>query len=437
MQRRVAAFFVFAFVSAPLQFAAAAGLPEIRTNASNAVPQCVTPGRLAEYLKSRNPDLSPRFDSVPSEYMRLGEQLGLRWDFAFYQMILETGALKYRNGSRAGDVKPAQNNFAGLGATGGGEPGESFKDIATGVRAHLEHLLLYSGEKLDNPVADRTRKVQEWNVLTKWQARFTRPITFSDLASQWAPGSGGYARMLDGIAERFQEFCDKPDPRPELAAAVRREVRLAAARAERPSGADLAKRAIEEGKANEAAARSSLGAQETASATTKMPPMPFKVLNAPPPEADQFVANTPPPEDPVAKILETTSKAEAPAKAKAVAGNQPAAPKATTAAPPAEKPQFKVASAAGAAKPLVEAAPQPAGQKCRVWTASYGGQKALIIRSVIDKVVNYTVLDVNEGAEKREADAFISAYAKEGAIAGEYGSQAVALDKAFELCPEG
>jgi hypothetical protein len=97
-----------------------------------------------------------------------------------------------------------------------------------------------------------------------------------------------------------------------------------------------------------------------------------------------------------------------------------------------------VASAAGAAKALVETAPAAAaGQKCRVWTASYGGQKALIIRSIVEKVVNYTVLDVNEGAEKREADAFIAAYAKEGAIAGEYPSQAQALDKAFELCPEG
>ena len=436
MQRRVAAFFVFACASAPLHFAVAAGLPEIKTTASNGVPECVTPGRLQEYLKSRNPDLSPRFDSVPTEYMRLGEKLGVRWDFAFYQMILETGALKYRNGSRAGDVKPTQNNFAGLGATGGGEPGESFKDIPTGVRAHLEHLLLYSGEKLENPAADRTRKVQEWGVLTKWQARFTTPITFSDLAAQWAPGSGGYARMLDGIAERFQEFCEKPDPRPELAVAVRRELRLAEARAERPSGEDLAKRAIEAGKAEDNGRRSALGVQETASA--KMPPMPFKVLNAPPePDklaaSDKFVADTPP-VDLAPKGLDTFPRAEAPAKSKAAASSPPAGSKAAT----AEKPQFKVASAAGAAKPLVEAAPPPsAGQKCRVWTASYGGQKALIIRSVIDKVVNYTVLDVNEGAEKREADAFISAYAKEGAVAGEFGSQAVALDKAFELCPEG
>jgi hypothetical protein len=278
-------------------------------------------------------------------------------------------------------------------------------------------------------------------VLTKWQSRFTKPINFSDLAAQWAPGSGGYARMLDGIAERYQEFCEKPDPRPELAIAVRRELRLAEARVGRPSGADLAKRAIEESKADEPR-RSALGAIETASAPAKSPPMPFKVLNAPPPEADnlvatdKFVADTPAVEL-LPKGTDSTPKAETPAKTKPVASNPPAASKAaTTDKAPAEKPQFKVASAAGAARPLVEAAP-PAGQKCRVWTASYGGQKALIIRSVIDKVVNYTVLDVNEGAEKREADAFISAYAKEGAIAGEYGSQALALDKAFEMCPEG
>ena len=36
------------------------------------------------------------------------------------------------------------------------------------MRAHFEHLLLYAGERVDNPVADRTRNVQEWGVLTAW-----------------------------------------------------------------------------------------------------------------------------------------------------------------------------------------------------------------------------------------------------------------------------
>src|SRR5215470_4097437 len=161
MQRSVAAILAFAFVSAPIHLASAATLPEIKSSPRNAVPECATPGRLMEYLRSRNPDLHPRFDMVASEYMRQGEMLGVRWDFAFYQMIVETGALSYWRGSRAGDVKASQNNFAGLGATGKGERGESFPDIATGVRAHLEHLMLYAGRPAENPVAQRTRNVRD------------------------------------------------------------------------------------------------------------------------------------------------------------------------------------------------------------------------------------------------------------------------------------
>jgi hypothetical protein len=89
------------------------------------------------------------------------------------------------------------------------------------------------------------------------------------------------------------------------------------------------------------------------------------------------------------------------------------------------------------AQPQTAAAPSATHQKCRVWTASYGGQKSIIIRSVTDQVVNFTVLDVNAGAETREAEAFIAAYAKNGRVTGEYANQAQALDKAFELCPEG
>jgi hypothetical protein len=96
------------------------------------------------------------------------------------------------------------------------------------------------------------------------------------------------------------------------------------------------------------------------------------------------------------------------------------------------------ATAAAKTKALPDTAlPPAASQKCRVWTASYGGQKSIIIRSIVDQVVNFTVLDVNSGQETREAEAFIAAYAKNGKIAGEYPNQAQALDKAFELCPEG
>ncbi len=53
-------------------------------------------------------------------------------------------------------------------------------------------------------------------------------------------------------------------------------------------------------------------------------------------------------------------------------------------------------------------------------------------------MINYTVLHVNEGSEKREAEAYIAAYAKGGeTVATEFKNQDQALDKAFELCPEG
>jgi hypothetical protein len=436
MLRKLGASAVLALVLAPAltSGAAAANLPDILVGPRNAVPECVTPGRLMAYLKLRNPQLDPRYDSIATEYMRHGEMLGIRWDFAFYQMIVETGALTYWRGNRHGDVKPSQNNFAGLGATGRGEPGESFPDIASGVRAHLEHLLLYAGRPVDNPVAQRTRNVREWGILTPWHRTFTRPINFTDMSAKWAPGTRSYPAMLKTVADRFDnEVCGRPDPRPALV----QEARASQAPAPkgpigdlpRPSGADLAQRAIEEAKAEGNGRRSALGGQTPPAATTPStaaaPPAPFKVLNAPPPPA----ASSETRDDAPAATTQT------PAKAALTPGAMPRPG-------PSEKAGVRTASAAGAAAKaksgLVEAAPPPAvGLKCRVWTASYGGQKAIIIRSVVDQVVNFTVLDVNEGSEAREAEAFISAYAKNGQIAGEYPSQAQALDRAFELCPEG
>jgi hypothetical protein len=443
MQRCLGAVFLFTFLAIPLGSADAGGLPDIKIGPKNPMPACATPGRMMDYLRSRNAELNPRYDGIATEYMRTGELLGVRWDYAFYQMIIETGSLSYRRGNRQGDVKPTQNNFAGLGATGGGEGGDSFPTIAAGVRGHLEHLLVYAGEKVANPVADRTRKIQEWGVLTSWQSRFTRPISYADLASQWAPGSNSYAKMLEAVAERFEEFCGKPDPRPELVAEARgqRDGRLAEAVAdERPSGSELARRAIVDSKAQDN--RFGLGAQAAPKAT-----VPFKMLNSPDvaDANDKQLADTARGEvrtEPLAKPKETAKAKDLTAAIKAKSAATSLAPasivtsstNSTAKATSLPEKSQRMASAAGSAKQLETLA---AGQKCRVWTASYGGQKAMIIRSMVDKVVNYTVLDVNDGSEQREADAFIAAYAKDGKITGQFTTQSQALDKAFELCPEG
>ena len=131
-------------------------LPEIRISASNSVPQCVTPDRLMRYLADRNPKLDPRYRDIAALYKQHGEALGIRWDYAFFQMVLETNSLMF-----TGDVRAKQNNFAGLGATGGGVPGESFADVSTGVLAQLQHLVAYSGQVVEAPVATRTRENQK------------------------------------------------------------------------------------------------------------------------------------------------------------------------------------------------------------------------------------------------------------------------------------
>lgn len=472
MLRRVGALHLFASLFAAFLTAtsASADLPDILSGPKNVVPECATPGRLMAYLKSRNPQLDPRYDSIAAEYMRQGEMLGVRWDFAFYQMVVETGALTYWRGHRAGDVKPVQNNFAGLGASGRGEHGETFPDIATGVRAHLEHLLLYAGKSVDNPVAQRTRNVRDWGVLTAWQKTFTRPITYTDMSARWAQ-SKTYASMLKLVADRFDaEVCGQPDPRPWLVQEARQQSGkappaqaaitapatppstpiVADAEPKRPSGEELAQQAIEQGKAEGSVKRFALGALTPPAAAPSTAP--FKVLNPPASEPPAQAAEPPPAKLSTGSVTPTTpdvtKAAIAPANSAPPAAKLPSAtklppaatlpPAAKAKAAPAESTKTALAAPAAKAKMAPETAvPPAANQRCRVWTASYGGQRAMLIRSVVDQVVNFTVLDVNEGSETREAEAFISAYAKNGKIAGVYGNQALALDKAFELCPEG
>jgi Mannosyl-glycoprotein endo-beta-N-acetylglucosaminidase len=415
--------------------ASAEELPAIKASAVNVVPACATPGRLQAYLATRNPALEPRFKTIAVDYMREGEALGVRWDFAFFQMILETGQLTFRDGSRAGDVKPSQNNFAGLGATGG-VPGESFPDVATGVRAHLQHVMIYAGEKPDNLVAERTRKVLEWGVLTDWQKGLKRPITYTDLAAKWSPKSTTYAASLVQLADQFAaDHCKTADPHPEyLAAALSRTApqKLAAAapekQAERPAerptekpvetaadptpGVQLARQAPVRGDG----AKSALGATNG-----------VKVINAPAFDEPPAVVEPPAAKPLMAATLPSTKPATSRIAAMA------ALPKATAQQPEPPAAQPPVLPQASRPSP----APTAASGKCHVWTASYGGQRAVIIKSVIDSVANFTVLDVNEGQEAREADAFIAAYARGGTLAGAFPDQTKALEKAFELCPDG
>jgi len=387
--RRVAASL---FLSAGIAFAGgtaaqAAKLPQIQSSKTNTVPPCVTPGRLMEYVKSRNPGLAAKFAKIAVLYMHHGEALNIRWDQAFFQMLVETNYLQYGR-----DVSIDQNNFAGLGATGNGEPGERFSNVSDGVKAHLQHVLMYAGVPIENPVAERTRKVQEWGILNKWRKRIGRPLTFTDLTRKWSPGDRGYSKDIKVTGDRFiKKLCNARDPHPEWIAEARgapKTIAVAATDAANNSdqSRDFAGEAVARGKRDKVKAAASLGGKALKAASS----MPFTILNGQP--QDQPAGATSNNSHKTAMVL----------------------PKSSMSPPSAAEKKMK----------------------CNVFTASYGGQKAMIIKAISGGVINYTVLDVNAGKEKRETQAYIAAYAKGGKPVGSFANQAQALEQAFKLCPE-
>lgn len=75
---------------------------------------------------------------------------GVRPEVAFVQTMKETGWLQF-----GGDVSVEQFNFAGLGTTGGGVPGNAYPDVRTGIRAQIQHLKAYaSTEPLNQACVD-------------------------------------------------------------------------------------------------------------------------------------------------------------------------------------------------------------------------------------------------------------------------------------------
>jgi len=176
--------------------------PPIRTTAANRVPACVTTDGLMAFLRTRNPAPAPKFEQIATHYREIGEALRIRWDYAFFQMLIETNYLKFRRGDGSpGDVNVSQNNFAGIGAIGNGVPGDRFPDVGTGVLAQLQHLVAYSGERVPNPVAQRTRDKQDDIIFLS--LKLGRPPGFGDLARRWAVDPA-YARSIETVAELFR-----------------------------------------------------------------------------------------------------------------------------------------------------------------------------------------------------------------------------------------
>ena len=149
-------------------YPAPTGTVPIMGRGSKTVPQ------LASFLLGEHPDADVREVLTLAEiYVEEARIEGVNHDVAFCQMCHETHYLRFD-----GDVRRVQNNFAGIGATGGGVPGDSFPDERTGIRAQIQHLKAYASRKrLRRPLVDpRFWRVQRGcapyveNLTGKWAA---------------------------------------------------------------------------------------------------------------------------------------------------------------------------------------------------------------------------------------------------------------------------
>lgn len=105
-------------------------------------------------------------------YKKYGDNYGVCWDMTVFQSCLETGFWKFGY-----DVKKEQNNFAGIGASGNGAPGDSFESPAQGIAAQIQNMALRSGvliekEKIIAPYVQKNydliknRGTKTWESLT-------------------------------------------------------------------------------------------------------------------------------------------------------------------------------------------------------------------------------------------------------------------------------
>lgn len=144
---------------------------------------------LSAYLLASNP--RPGF-SVPTltlaqYYVRYAREVGLRADVLWGQMLHETGF-----GAYGGSVTASQNNYAGIGATGGGAAGVTFPTAEDGVKAHVAHLAAYvftdDRASWTNPSVD-----------PRYDAVSPRGIArvLADLDGRWAVPGNGYGAAIE------------------------------------------------------------------------------------------------------------------------------------------------------------------------------------------------------------------------------------------------
>lgn len=146
--------------------------------------------QMIAFIKQRNtaPKLNCSVEEIVNYYYQEAGAEGVRPDVALCQALKETGFFAY-----GGDVSPQQNNFCGLGATGNHEPGHSFATPQLGVRAHIQHLLVYAKYK---PPVQALVDPRYQHVVQNRPDIHGKVLTWTKLNGNWAVPGKNYGQEI-------------------------------------------------------------------------------------------------------------------------------------------------------------------------------------------------------------------------------------------------
>ncbi|MEH7504338.1 N-acetylmuramoyl-L-alanine amidase [Neobacillus drentensis] len=150
-------------------------------------PTFLSPEQMNQFVKKVNPN-APELGQF---YQTYGKHYGIRGDVAFAQAIHETDYFRF-----TGVVKPEQNNYSGIGATGGDTRGASFENQEEGVLAQLQHLYAYATAK---PLPDQYPLVDPRFQLVE---RGSAP-TWTALNGKWAVPGITYGQSILNLYEKM------------------------------------------------------------------------------------------------------------------------------------------------------------------------------------------------------------------------------------------
>ncbi|MEH7013328.1 SPOR domain-containing protein [Neobacillus niacini] len=152
-------------------------------------PTHLSAEKMNAYVRSINPN-APLLGEY---YKSLGEYYGIRGDVAIAQAMHETDYFRF-----TGAVRNGQNNWAGIGATGGALRGASFRTPEEGVLAQLQHLYAYATTTpLPNqyPLVDPRFHLVNRGSATTWTA----------LNGKWAVPGTTYGQSILNLYRRMAE----------------------------------------------------------------------------------------------------------------------------------------------------------------------------------------------------------------------------------------